>query len=202
MSASTSELERLRREAGADGGALRFKQGDSAPVDAFALVDRIHTLFGVSLVAPSNAELVWNDALGRRWACDCMEHVLPAAAAAVDDEDEVRKLRGAIHVARRYLDGDATRGRLDAEFMELFAEEWPTYEGPFYQLVLAAQQVTATDEGEVSAAGAGVVFAGKWVATSAREARRAAGDPAAEQRWQAARLLDYLLLGRGDGPVS
>lgn len=202
MVASASELEKLRRDAGRDGGALRFKQGDGPDVNAVTLVDTIHTLFSVSLVAPTSAVLVWNDVLGRRWACDCMEHMIPAAAAAMDEQDWVDRLEGAIHVARSYLDGEKTQGRLDAEFIELLAEEWPVDEGPYYQLVLAAHQVVARDEAEASPYGAGVVFAGKWAATAARYARQAASDPEAEQRWQAARLLDYLLLGEGDGPVS
>jgi hypothetical protein len=201
MSASASELQQLRREAGSDGGDLRFQQGDGPVVDAVTLVDSIHTLFSVALVAPKTATLVWNEALGRRWACDCAEHVMPVAAAAVNDEDEIAKLEGAIHVARNFVDGESSQGRLDAAFMELFAEEWPIYKGPFFQLVKAVRQVTARDAGETSPSGAGIVFAGKWAATAAREARDAASDPAAERRWQATRLMDYLLLGAGDGPV-
>jgi hypothetical protein len=205
MSASASDLERLRKQAGAHGDGLRFRQGDGvtagAAVDANTLVDTIHTLLPVSLVEPVAHELAWNDAVARRWACDCVEHAMPAAAA-VDTDGYVASLEGAIHTAREYLDGEADLGTLDAVFTELFVEEWPTYEGPFFRIVAATRQATARDLGEVSHVGVGIVFAGTWAATAAREARSAVADSDAERRWQTARLLDYLLLGAGDGPVS
>lgn len=202
MSASAGELEQLRREAGSDGGELRFQQGDGPVADAFTLVDNIHTLFSVSLVAPKTATLVWNDTLGRLWACDCVDHAMPAAEAAIDDPTDLRLVKGSIRVARQYAQGDADLGILDGHFKELFVEEWPTYEGPFANIVEAARHATARNEGAHSYPGVGTIFEGKWAATAAREAREAVSDHDAERRWQAARLLDYLLLGRSDGPIT
>lgn len=192
MSTPKNELAELRQAGGPSGDFLRMVQGRGAAMDALSLVDTIRTDQPVRLVEPARHELTWNDALARRWACDCVEHALPAAAAVVNDESDLWPIEGAIHTAREYLDGEARLGTMDAKFIELFVEEWPTYKGPFAHIVEAARHATARDEGANGYPGIGTIQPGEWAATAARESRRAVKDSEAELRWQAARLLDYL----------
>ncbi len=171
---------------------LRFRQGDGAVVDLAGLVRTVRTDQPVTLVEPVAAPLTWSAAAARRWAADAVAQVLPI----VGGPEEAGPLHFAVAVARQFADGVVERSVLDAVYAELFAEEWPDYESPYFDVVTAARQLVARDELAAMPAGAGVVEAGRWAAAAATAADAAAsadGDPARGRAWQGARLLDYLL---------
>ena len=135
----------------------------------------------------------WNERTARLFACDCAERVV----RLTNDERCV----GAIAVARRYANGEATSEELAAAWAAArnAAVAWAAARNAAGAVAWAAAWAAAE-----TAAGA-VAWAAAWAATGAAAgnaawaaAGAAAGNAAwaaawdAEQEWQTARLMEYL----------
>jgi hypothetical protein len=202
-----SERDRLVEQASGEGA--RFRQGEGGPpLRLDGLREGVRTDQPVSLVEPAAAALEWSETLARRWACDCVERALPLVE---DPDGDGAPLHHALAVARQYTTGETPRDVLDGVFIELHVEEWPSYEGAFFEAVRAVRFLTARDAGAESPWGRDVIVPGRWAADAALAAARAVAEHArteepdaarrdgaaakalaAEHAWQGRRLLDYL----------
>ncbi len=133
------------------------------------------------------SETAWDERTARLFACDCAEHVLPIYERDYPDDNCPRH---AIEVARRYANGEATMQELTAARDAACRAAW-----------------TATGDAAWHAAGdaaGAAACAAAWAAACAAAwdaACRAAQDAtgaaryaawAAERKWQAAKLAEYL----------
>jgi hypothetical protein len=113
----------------------------------------------------------WNAKTARLFACDCAEHVLPIYEAKFPDD---KRSREAIAVARRYVQGKATKREFD--------KAWAAGDAAW----------AAGDAAWAAGDAARVAGDVAW------EAGDAAGDAArdaawyAERKWQTKRLMEYL----------
>jgi hypothetical protein len=133
----------------------------------------------------------WNERTARLFAADCAERVVHLC-------DDPRP-RHAIGVARRYAGGEATAEELDAArdaaWDAAWAADWDAAraaERAAARDARAAARDAAWDARDARAAERAAAWAAAWAADwdAARAAARDAR--AAEQEWQAGRLMEYL----------
>ena len=110
----------------------------------------------------------WNERTARLFAADCAERVLPMFDAQSPNDDRPRR---AIETARRFADGEATRGELDAARDAAWAASRAAARDAAWDAARDAARAAARDAA--------------WAA--ARDAARAA-----ERGWQNRRLAEML----------
>jgi len=135
----------------------------------------------------------WNERSARHFACDCAERVLPLFERERPDDERPRR---AIAVARRFADGEATRGELAAARCAV----WSTAECVAWKNAERAAWSTAGDAA-ARAAWDAAGYAAECAAWDTTEGYAAAAAEwsaayAAEREWQAQRL--FALLGLED----
>jgi hypothetical protein len=118
----------------------------------------------------------WTDKEKRLFACDCAEHTLPIYEKEYPD---VKRPRQAIETARRFALGEATSEEMDAAGDAAWAAARAA--------VRAAARAAARDAARAAARAAAWDAAGDAAGDAARDAARAA-----EEKWQAAKMLEYL----------